>query len=209
MLKQSLLNSTGEKAGTITLPENIFARSFSPKSLSEAAVALRKNARLAKAHAKDRSERRGGGRKPWRQKGTGRARHGSIRSPIWRGGGVTHGPTKERNYQAKVNKKAKDNALSMALSEKLKDQEIIFVEDIKIESPKTKLLAPLVKKIVAKPASTLLVLTKIPTNLKRASHNLPRVGVLEAKNINLLDVLRHKYIVFTKEAIEEVIKRLS
>jgi len=209
MIEHTVLNSSGEISGTIKLPEGIFDRPVNKVSLSSTVAAILKNARHASSHAKDRSEKRGGGVKPWRQKGTGRARHGSIRSPIWRGGGVTHGPTKERNYQAKVNKKVKDSVLAMALSAKLKDEEIIFVDEIKLTEVKTKLMAELLKKLVKKPASTLLVLKEGVEDAKKASRNLQKVDVLEVKKINIPDVLKHKYIIFEKAAMEEVVKKLS
>src|SRR5436853_6808436 len=127
-METKIYNIEGKETGKITLPENIFGLPWNADLVHLVVVGMHANARTNVAHTKDRGEVRGGGKKPWRQKGTGRARHGSIRSPIWRGGGVTHGPRNEKNYARAIPKKIRAKALFMALSRKLKDGEIIFVD---------------------------------------------------------------------------------
>lgn len=210
-IKQPVYTMSGEKVEELSLSENIFVQKISRTLISEVVKSLKKNARLSSTHAKDRSEVRGGGRKPWRQKGTGRARHGSIRSPIWRGGGVTHGPTSKKKYSAKVNKKVKASALKMALSGKLESGEIVFVQDLNLSSPKTKELADSLKVLIKdrKGKKTLLVIGKIDENVVRASRNLPNVDVVLAQNMNVETVLAFKYLVITKEAYKVIESRLS
>ena len=128
----------GAESGSITLPESVFGVAWHPDLVHEVVVGMQANARAGTAHTKDRSEVRGGGRKPWKQKGTGRARHGSRRSPIWTGGGVTFGPRNEKIFSVKINKKVKAKALASVLSKKLADNEVFFVDSLAMEGPKTK-----------------------------------------------------------------------
>lgn len=137
-MKIDLYNQLGEIVGKVNLPDSVFGVEVDANLIHQAIVAQMANSRRTLAHTKSRSEVRGGGIKPWRQKGTGRARHGSSRSPIWVGGGVTFGPTKNRNFTKKINKKAKRKALSMTLSSKLEDKQFLVVDDIKLKESKTK-----------------------------------------------------------------------
>ena len=152
------------------------------------------------AHTKDRSEVRGGGRKPWRQKGTGRARHGSRRSPIWKGGGVTFGPRNERNYKKKINKKVKRKAVFMVLSSKNEKGFIFFVSDLEIKEPKTKEMKDFIKNTFCD-KSTLIVLPKIDKNLILATRNIENVDTIQAKDLNALDLLSYKYLVMPQASI--------
>jgi large subunit ribosomal protein L4 len=127
-MEAKIYNIQGKEAGNITLPENIFGLPWNADLVHQVVTAMQANARGPVAHTKDRGEVRGGGRKPWQQKGTGRARHGSIRSPIWKGGGITHGPRNDKIYAQKVNRQARQKALLVALSRKYKDGEIVFVD---------------------------------------------------------------------------------
>lgn len=138
MIKATVYNTTGEKIKEIELNPKVFGLTVKPELIQQAVVSQQANSRQVIAHTKDRSEVAGGGRKPWRQKGTGRARHGSIRSPLWRGGGITFGPTKERNFSVKINKKAKRKAILMSLSDKAANQKIVLVEKLELAEPKTK-----------------------------------------------------------------------
>lgn len=211
VIKQAVYTLAGEKKEEINLPPGVFGQELKARTLSEAVVALQKKKRAPIAHAKDRSAVRGGGRKPWRQKGTGRARHGSIRSPIWRGGGVTHGPSRDRKYEAKINSKVKAKTLAMVLSQKLRAGEVFVVDEIKPATGKTKDLKAKLDKLMKgrQPGSILLVAGGVGEELRRASRNLPKVTVREAKNINVLDALSAKYIVLAKDALTVLEGRLS
>lgn len=136
-MESSIYNSAGKKVGSIELPENIFNVPWVDSLMHQVVTSMQANARPNVAHTKGRGEVRGGGRKPWKQKGTGRARHGSIRSPIWRGGGVTHGPRAEKMYGRAIPKKMRAKALFMALSKKLANSQVIFVDSLGLEKPKT------------------------------------------------------------------------
>ena len=146
-------DQTGKEVGQTRLPLEIFGVKMNQDVVHRVVLAQRANQRQITAHTKDRSEVRGGGKKPWRQKGTGRARHGSIRSPLWRGGGVTFGPRKERNFKQKINKKMRRKALFMVLSAKAKDNLLVILSDLKLEKPKTKLMAEVLKQLPAKDSS--------------------------------------------------------
>jgi large subunit ribosomal protein L4 len=146
---------------------------------------------------------RGGGKKPWRQKGTGRARHGSRRSPIWKGGGVTFGPTKERNFEKKINKKMKRKALLMVLSAKVKNNLLLVLEKLALEKPKTKLMAQVFKNLPVK-GSSLIILPGLEKDIVRAARNLPKTATVEARNLNALDLLSFKYLIMPKEAIKVI-----
>src|SRR3990167_3847268 len=145
-MKTDLYNQSGDVIGDVNLPDAIFGLKPKINLIHQAVVAQTANGRKVLAHTKDRSEVRGGGKKPWRQKGLGRARHGSIRSPIWSGGGVTHGPRKEKNYAKKINKKMAKKAFYTVLSAKARDNEIIVLDDLKFAEPKTKLAAEMFSK---------------------------------------------------------------
>lgn len=206
----------GKETGKAKLPESVFGVSWNADLVHQAVVSMQANARVSIAHTKDRSEVRGGGKKPWRQKGTGRARHGSRRSPIWVGGGVTHGPTKDRDHSKKINKKMKAKALYTVLSKKLIDQEILFVDSIEIADPKAKdakdILIALSKVkgyegVVTKKRNSALIL--IPKNdliIKKSFGNFGNVEVDETRNLNVLDVLTYKYVVIVdpKKSIESI-----
>ncbi len=144
-MKADLYNQKGEVVEKIDLSDKIFGYQWKPVLVHQVFVAMMSNKRKPIAHAKDRGEVSGGGRKPWQQKGTGRARHGSIRSPLWIGGGVTFGPTKEKKYEKKINKKAKTNAFKSVLSKKLTDKEIKIIDKIELENAKTKTMANILK----------------------------------------------------------------
>ena len=201
----SAYNMKGDKVGTVKLPPEIFDVKINTDLIHQAVVAQLANKRQVIAHAKGRSEVRGGGRKPWRQKGTGRARHGSIRSPIWRGGGVTFGPTKERVFKKKINKKMKQKALFMVLTSKVKDDELILLDKLEQKEPKTKLMADILKNVLKKEQeSTLVVIPKKDENIIRANRNIPYTKTLRADSLNVLDLLSFKYLLMPKEAIKVI-----
>ena len=187
--------------------------------------------RQGNAHTKDRSEVKGGGRKPWRQKGTGRARHGSIRSPLWVGGGVTFGPSKLRNWSQKVNKKMKKKALFMCLSDRVKDKQMVLLDKLELKEAKTKELNKIVEKLMNKlykkkkaakkddkekkdekkkevkvKMSVLVVGGKNVAELARAGRNIKGLKVLGADSLNVIDILSHKYIVIAEESLKSIEK---
>jgi len=199
----------GEKTGQIRLPKEIFGKEFKPELIHQVVVSMQSNKRQATAHTKNRGEVRGGGKKPWRQKGTGRARHGSIRSPIWIGGGVTFGPRNERNYKKIIPKNMRRAALFSVLSAKAKDDEILIIDNIKIEKPKTKLiysiLNDLLKKLKKKTVkSCLLVSPKKDEDLLKVIKNIQGVELIEARNLNVLDLLSFKYLFLLKDSIKVI-----
>lgn len=197
----------GKKTGTTRLPSEIFDVEMNPDLVHQAVVTQLANSRQVIAHTKDRGEARGGGRKPWRQKGTGRARHGSIRSPIWRGGGVTFGPTKERVFKKKINKKMKRKALFMVLTSKVKDDEVILLDKLELKEPKTRLIAEILETLLKKKKKSVLVVTpKKDENIIRANRNVPYAKTLRADSLNILDLLSFKYLLLPKEAIKIIEK---
>jgi len=196
-----------KQVSEIELSDRIFGMKWNPDLVHQVVTSLKASVRQP-AHAKARSEVRGGGRKPWRQKGTGRARHGSIRSPLWIGGGVTHGPRKEKNYSKKINKKMKKAALFSILSRKAADGELIVIDAITFPEEKTKHASAFLhilrqKKIIEPKKSALILLDKRES--KRPFRNLPHIHTEEVRNINPLEALSHKYLLFTKESINGII----
>lgn len=196
------------------LPEDIFGVKWNPDLVHQVVTSLEAARRKPFAHAKDRSEVRGGGKKPWKQKGTGRARHGSSRSPIWVGGGATFGPSNERNFTRKVNKKMKRAALYAVVSKKLKDGEMKIIDAFGLASnggkPKTKELASTVKNIIGSgkkktKQTTLLVVKEGEKNTILAGRNIARNKVLYPSGMNILDGVSHKIIVFEKAAMEQFV----
>lgn len=204
MVKAKLYNQSGEDNGSIELNPNVFEIEVKGVLVKQVVDVILANRRQVLADTKDKGEVRGGGKKPWRQKGTGRARHGSIRSPLWKGGGVTFGPTTERNFTKKLNKKQRTKALFMVLSDKAAGNNIEVIEGLNIEEGKTKSLAKLFKKISF--TNGLLVLPKMEINVVRAISNLPGVNVITANSLNVYDSLNAKKVLFVKEALPEVEK---
>ncbi len=201
-------NQEGKEVAELELNKAIFGLPWNNDLVHQAVRTYMANQRQVIASTKTRAEVSGGGRKPWRQKGTGRARHGSIRSPLWVGGGVTFGPTSERNFKLKINKKMARKAFLTALSAKAKDNEILFLDDLKIASVKTKEMAkimanfPQVKK-------GLVVLSENNNILKNASRNLPKLDVVNINNLNIFNVLKYQYLIFTKSAVEYLNKKYA
>ena len=204
-------NQIGEELAQTRLPSEIFDVKMDTDLVHQVAVAQMSNRRQVSAHTKDRGEVRGGGKKPWRQKGTGRARHGSIRSPIWRGGGVTHGPRKEKIYARGINKKMRRKALLMVLSGKARDNELILLNDLKLEQPKTKLMANIVKSLQLKVKSdlgkgALIALPSNDKNIVRATRNIPKFETIGANSLNVADLLKYRYLIMPKGAVEVIEK---
>ena len=199
-----IYNQQGKKIGQTRLPKEIFEVPLNEDLLHQVVVSQMANRRKKIAHTKDRGEVRGGGRKPWRQKGTGRARHGSIRSPLWRGGGVVFGPRKEKEFKKKIPKKMKRKALLMALSSKAKDGELILLDKLELKEIKTKKIAQILEKLPCKKKSTLLALPKIDKNVILSARNLPRVETIQARDLNALDILSFKYLLLPESSIKVI-----
>jgi len=204
MPKVQVYNLNGEKIREVELSASIFNIEIKPEVVQLVVVAQMANSRESIAHAKGRAEVRGGGRKPWNQKGTGRARHGSSRSPLWVGGGVTFGPTKERNFKKQVNKKVKKKALNMVLTDKVQNNNLILVEDFNIPEAKTKSLVEVLNKLPGKGKKTLLVLDKKNENIVRGASNLPKVMTLPLKSLNVIDLLNYEYVLMPERAVLKI-----
>jgi len=203
-MRITVYNEKGEKAGEALLPKEVFEVPMNFDLVYQVAVSQAANKRKVIAHTKDRSEVRGGGRKPWRQKGTGRARHGSIRSPLWRGGGVTFGPRKNRVFKKEIPKKMKRKALFMVLSAKVKDDLLIVLDNLKLDQIKTKIISQILNNLPSKNTSCLVALPKADKNLILSARNLPDTKTIEARNLNVLDLLYFKYLIIPKESIKTI-----
>jgi len=208
MAKVKVYNLEGKESGELELDPKVFDVEVNDTLVHEVMVAQMANSRQVLAHAKDRSEVRGGGRKPWRQKGTGRARAGSSRSPIWRGGGATFGPSKIANFSKKVNKKVRKQAVKMILSDKARDDMLLVLESFDITEAKTKLVADLIKKLsVSK--KVLVVTDKEDGKLIRASKNIINIETIGSNSLNVVDLLKKGNVIFSKKTIAEVTKSLK
>ncbi|KUK49475.1 MAG: ribosomal protein L4 RplD [Parcubacteria bacterium 33_209] len=186
-----------------SLPKEIFDVPMNADLLHQVVVSQMANRRVAIAHTKDRSEVRGGGIKPWKQKGTGRARHGSRRSPIWIGGGVTHGPTNERNFKKILPKNIKRKALFVALSEKSRNNLITVIDSFDVKEIKTKKMIEMLNNLGIN-GSCLIVLPKIDSNIILSTRNIPKVKTIQAKDINCLDIVSSKHLLIDKKGLEVI-----
>jgi len=204
-MKTKVYDHKGKEARSIDLPDNLFGLTWNADLVHQVAVGMQSNARANTAHTKDRSEVSGGGKKPWRQKGTGQARHGSRRSPIWSGGGTTFGPRTERNYDKKINQKMRKKALLVALSQKLRDGQILFVDAFDATSGKTKDMRTTLDAFATVPGfetlntkkhnNAFLTSPEVNHGLKNSAQNLYHVTLTSIENLNVLDVLNHRYLV--------------
>lgn len=199
-------NQEGKEISEIELNEAIFGLPWNADLIHQAMRVAFANKRPVVASTKTRAEVRGGGRKPWRQKGTGRARHGSIRSPLWKGGGVTFGPITERNFKLKINKKMAQKAFLTALSAKSRDKEILILDDLKLPVPKTKEMVKIMSNF-SQVKSGLLVLSGFNENVKRAAGNLSNLEITNINNLNIFNILKYQYLIFTKNGIEQLEKK--
>jgi len=203
-----------KKTGTVELPERLFGAAWKPQLVKQVLEAQLANRRQPLAHAKGRSEVRGGGRKPWRQKGTGRARHGSIRSPLWRHGGKAHGPSKERDYSQKVNKQMRRGALAAVLSKKLKDGDLRVISSLALPSAKTKELATRLAVFLAlakraKKMDVLLVPAPGNAAIARAAGNLVKAKTLTPTSLNVYDLMNYRHLLIDREAIAVIDKHYA
>lgn len=204
-MNANLYTKDGTEQGSVTLPASIFGLEWNADLVHGVVLAMQANARAGTAHTKDRGEVRGGGKKPWRQKGTGRARHGSRRSPIWTGGGVSHGPRSEKDYSVKINKKVRAKALGTVLSKKFADTEMIFVDSLAMNEPKTAAVKAMVQALAAGTGHTdlatkrknaaVVVLPARDEAVEKSARNFGNLSVVQAKDINPVDLLTYKYVV--------------
>lgn len=202
MPKVALYNQNGSTAGDFELNASVFGIEPNESVVFDAILMQRASLRQGTHKVKNRSEVRGGGRKPWRQKGTGRARQGSIRSPQWRGGGVVFGPT-PRSYSYKLPKKVRRLAIKSVLSSKVIDNNIIVLEDLTLDTAKTKEMAAILKGLSVE-KKALIVTADANEAVALSARNIPGVTVVEANGINVLDVVNHEKLLITKAAVEKV-----
>lgn len=204
-MKVSVYNQQGQVVGDVEVTDKLFAVAPDTHLLAEAVRVQQSNSRVGLAHTKTRGEVSGGGIKPWKQKGTGRARAGSIRSPIWRHGGVTFGPRSNRNWELKLNKKAKVKALAMALTDKSAEKHLFVVDDIALTENKTKLVAAVLhdfaKNVTGFGRKSLLVVPSGRSGLVRASRNLSACTPISASTLNILEVLKADNVLVLKDAL--------
>jgi len=202
MPKVALFNISGSQVGEVELNDAVFGIEPNAHVLHEAVVMQRASLRFGTHKVKGRSEVRGGGRKPWKQKGTGRGRQGSIRAPQWKGGGVVFGPT-PRSYSYKLPKKVRRLAIKSALSSKVIDQDIIVLDTLAMNAPKTKEFAAILNNLKVE-RKALIVAPSYDDNLALSARNIPGVKFVAADGINVLDVLTHDKLIITKEAVQKV-----
>lgn len=203
MPKVALYNQQGEQVGEVELPDAIFAVKVNEAAMHQAVLAYLANQRLATAKTKTRTEVRGGGRKPWRQKGTGRARHGSIRSPIWRGGGITFGPDGRRNYKQTMPKKLRRLAIKSALTAKVNTGSIIVLDNLAMDAPKTKAMVDVLSKLQTG-RKVLIVLDRPQENVVKSARNIPGIKTTHAGQLNVYDILNTDNLVLTRDAVSQI-----
>ena len=203
MSKISVLNVKGEKVKDIKLNDNVWSIEPNDAVIYDAICLATASLRQGTHSVKTRSEVSGGGRKPWRQKGTGNARQGSTRSPQWRHGGIVFGPTIERNYNKKMNKKERRLALKSALSYKVLDSELLVLDELKLDSSKTKEVLNIMKDLKLN-KSVLFVVNELTDELILASRNIQGVKVILPNEVNVLDVARYNNMVVTEDAVKAI-----
>jgi len=206
MLKVQVLDKSGNKVKEISAPKEIFSYDVKSSLLYEAVLNYQANQRRGTASTKSRGQVRGSGRKPWRQKGTGRARAGSIRSPLWKKGGITFGP-KPRNYGYSLPKKAKKNALKSALSMRLAESQLLIIKELDLKESKTKEGAKLMD--VLNLDSALIVDTQENKNLFLSLRNIPNIKTVDYNQVNIYDVLNYKWLVFTEKSFKVFVEKLK
>lgn len=214
-----IYNAQGTEAGKVTLPEAVFGAAWNANLVHEVVVSMQSNARTGTAHTKFRGEVSGGGKKPWKQKGTGRARHGSSRSPIWVGGGVAHGPRTEKIFTKKINKNTRAKALAVTLSKKYADGSVIFVDSFGLTEPKAKTarevivnLGKVMKDLPRKRKNAaLVVLAARDAATEKSLQNFGNIEVVQAKDVNPVEILTYKYVIITspEAALATLVSRVA
>ncbi len=217
----TIFDMKGGKSGTVALPAELFGASWNADLVHQVVTGMQANARTTVAHTKFRGEVSGGGKKPWKQKGTGRARHGSTRSPIWVGGGTTHGPRAEKSFAVKINRKMRAAALASVLSKKFKDGEVIFVDSLSFTKPATKdamqALSALAKAagqeslVTKRKNAAVIAFAGSDVNAKKSFRNIESLLTEEVRNLNPVDLMTKKYLVIEKptESLAILASRIS
>ena len=220
-MKLAIYDKKGKEIEKVDLPAEIFDVPFNADLVHQVAVSMASSARSNTAHAKDRSEVSGGGKKPWKQKGTGNARHGSTRSPIWVGGGTTHGPRNERNYDKKINKKVKAKSLAIILSQKARDNEIVLIDSLSLNEIKTKEAVSIINSLAKndslkglktkKNNAGIISLSERNENTEKSFRNISNLKMDLVQNLNISDLLKYKYLVLVnpKESFEILTGRVK
>lgn len=206
MTNVKVYNLAGKEVGAVELNPEIFAVPVNMDLITQVLHVQRTNSRQPLAHTITRSFIRGGGKKPWKQKGTGRARAGSSRSPLWRGGAIIFGPQKDRNYSLSINKKQKTKALLMALSEKAKNEQLVVIDDMSLKTPKTKEMVSAMKALKISGRPVLMAMAKKSDEVKRSAANIQRLVVISADSLNLEDILKAKYLVIDQASLPVIEK---
>jgi large subunit ribosomal protein L4 len=208
MAKIAVYNLQGKEAETLDLSPEVFEVPANNELLHQVYVSLMNNERLGVyAHTKTRAEVAGSGKKPWRQKGTGRARVGEVRNPVWRKGGIVFGPRNNRNFQSKVNQKMRRKAVMVALSEKVREGKLVILENVAFTEKKTKLFAATLRALKLEKKSVMVGLAPAEKEYEKMMRNVDRVEGVLAKDVNVVDLLNHQYFVTTKEGIKNLEKR--
>lgn len=201
MAKISVYNVKGEEVEKLEIAESVFDLPSNNTLLHQVFVALMANIRGVYAHTKTRSEVAGSGKKPWKQKGTGRARVGSVRTPVWKGGGVVFGPRNTRNFVLKINQKMRRKAVMIALSEKIRDGKVIVLDSFSFPEKKTKLVAQTLHDLKLTGKSIVMGLSVSEKSFEKASQNIPRLNNILADNVNVADLLNNQYFILSKESL--------
>lgn len=209
MLTVTVKNIAGKEVKELTLKESVFGLAPNDALLHQVYVALQANKRVALAHTKDRAERAGSGIKPWRQKGTGRARAGATRSPLWRKGGVTFGPTKERNFSKNTTSKMRQKAVMIALSEKIRSGKFVVLDALSYTEKKTKMFAETMKALSMNGKSLTFALSTDELSFSLVSRNIPKVEHTLAENLNVAQLLDHEYVLLTEAGVGVLEKRFA
>jgi large subunit ribosomal protein L4 len=203
-MKIQVVNTRGEAKEQYELPAEIFGLDINDTLVHQVYRYQVLNTIYPVAHTKDRSEVRGGGKKPWKQKGTGRARHGSTRSPIWRTGGVTFGPTSSRNFAISVNKKMKRKALFMALSARVNDNKFVLLDDFALSEMKTKNALSILNNLKLDSTKTLIVFDRKNKNIEKSFSNISKVSLIPSDSLNLIDILKADTILTDISSVENI-----
>ncbi|MEX0597624.1 MAG: 50S ribosomal protein L4 [Candidatus Paceibacterota bacterium] len=203
-MKIQVVNINGEVKEQYELPAEIFGLSANDTLVHQVYRYQVLNSLYPVAHTKDRSEVRGGGKKPWKQKGTGRARHGSTRSPIWRTGGITFGPTSSKNFAISVNKKMKRKALFMALSSRVANDKFVLLDDFALSQMKTKSALSILNNLKLESTKTLIVFDRKDKNIEKSFSNIPNISLIPFDSLNLIDILKADTILTNIDSVESI-----